>query len=188
MMNEQRMFKVLLALGALAVLAFLAYQFGMSQGMLYGTLQGITLNAQNGAAAPAAPAGYPQYGMPYGMWGWHSGPPFMGFGFLGCLIPLFLIFLFFGVMRGMFGRRHGWGGPWHHHGWTGGPGYPGTQGYPGEQGQPGAQGQPGGQGQPDDANRMNVPPFIHEWHRRMHESMAGTPPEQAPEPPEDQTQ
>ncbi|HKZ70292.1 MAG TPA: hypothetical protein VJ020_09445 [Anaerolineales bacterium] len=44
-------------------------------------------------------------------WGWGSG-----FGFLGCLFPLFGLFLLFALFRFIFrpwGWRHGWhGGPW----------------------------------------------------------------------------
>ena len=60
------------------------------------------------------------YGAPgfYRPWGF-------GFGFLGCLFPLFGIFLVFGLLRAMFWRGH-WGG--HRGHW--GHGGPNEQGVP----------------------------------------------------------
>ena len=82
---------------AFAVLALavglVAYQVGLSQGL-----------ATTLPAAGVAPVAY--YGYPH--WGY-------GFGFLGFLLPLFFLFLFFGAMRAAFGGGHrgygsrGWG-------------------------------------------------------------------------------
>jgi hypothetical protein len=80
---------------AFAVMALLvgvvAYQVGLSQGL-----------AMTMPAVGAVPAAY--Y---YPHWGY-------GFGFFGFLLPLFLLFLFFGAMRAAFGggrggHGRGWG-------------------------------------------------------------------------------
>jgi hypothetical protein len=94
----------LLLVGAAAAIGYMAYSAGLAQGA-----------AQTGAqvVAPAAGAPVPYYGYPAY---WYR--PF-GFGFLGCLVPLFFLFLVFIAVRMVFGcfgwRRHG---PW---GWHGGP-------------------------------------------------------------------
>jgi hypothetical protein len=88
-MNSQSIFRILLAIVLLAVVAGLgvyAYNLGIDQGI-----------AQSGKlpAPPAGVAAYPYYGRP--------------FGFLGlfCLAPL-LFFALFGILfRGLF-----WHGPW----------------------------------------------------------------------------
>ncbi len=122
-----RVIAVLVILVALAGIGFYAYNAGIANGLA----QKVT--AQGGQpVVPAAP--YPYY--------WH---PFFGFGFLGCLIPLFLLFLIFGAVRALFWhgpmgwRRHYWrhGGPW---GWR--------EGREGED--------------------KDVPPFFEEWHKRAH--------------------
>ena len=113
-MNNRIVIKVVLALvlvGAIIGLGAFAYRAGVTQGLM--------LSAQ----APAGEAVQPP--MPY--YPMYYGHPFYGFGFLGCLIPLFLIFLVFFAFRGLF-----WGGPRHwgymHHGpWgRGEPGSPPT--------------------------------------------------------------
>ncbi len=77
---------------ALAV-GLVAYQIGLSQGLA--------------TMLPAGAATVAYYGYPH--WGY-------GFGFLGLLLPLFFLFLFFGAMRAAFGGGHrgygsrGWGG------------------------------------------------------------------------------
>ncbi len=98
-----------------------AYNIGMAQGL---------------AQKVQVPAGE-SVRMPY----LHFGQPFWGFGFglLGCLVPLFLLFLVFASMRALL-----WHGPmgWRHMhrrhwGWR-------------------------------DENDKDVPPFFAEWHRRAH--------------------
>lgn len=120
---------VLVLIGAVVGLGFYAYQLGVAQGA-----------AHNAAVTPGtAPAPVvPYYGVAY----W---PPFYGFGFLYCLIPFFLFFLFFAALRGLFWHgRGGWRrmhyGPW---------GYPRN-------------------GEGSDW-KDNVPPMVAEWHRKMHE-------------------
>ena len=97
-------FRVILTLVLVAVVAGIgvfAYNAGMAQG----------LAQKLPAAAITAPAtgtfvyqypGMMPFGGPFGM---HA------FGFLGCLVPFFLLFLFFGVMRALI-----WHGP---HRWRG---------------------------------------------------------------------
>ena len=95
----------LLLIGGAAALGYMAYSAGVSEG----TAQAA------GPSAPPGPVGpMPYYGfMPYR---YHP----YGFGFLGCLAPLFFLFIVFFAFRLLFGgmgwRRHG--GPW---GWHGGP-------------------------------------------------------------------
>jgi len=86
---------VALILGAAAI-GYAAYAAGVAQG------------AAQAAGAPAVVPAYAPYG-PY-MY------PHFGFGFLGCLIPLFFVFAVFGLFRfvvrgGMWGHRHGGWGP-----------------------------------------------------------------------------
>jgi hypothetical protein len=114
----------LILLVAVAGIAFFAYQAGVAHG--------VASNIQ--AAAPGAvvpPSAF--YGMPFGYFGW-----FPVFGFFGLLIPIFLFFLAFGVMRMLlWGPRLGWRRM--HHGTL-------------ENG-------PWGN---------DVPPMFKEWHRRAH--------------------
>jgi hypothetical protein len=73
-----------------------------------------------------------------------------GFGFFGFLLFILLIGLIF---RAFARPRMPWGGPfmWGGHGrWHGGPG--------------------AWQGGPDEATKADLPPFVTEWHRRMHEA------------------
>src|SRR5450756_1664113 len=89
----------LILLVAIAGIAFFAYQAGANHA--------VVATAQPPAAG-SDPSSYLYYGMPFGyFWG------IPGFGFLGCLIPIFLFFLAFGVMRLLiWGPRWGW---WHMH-------------------------------------------------------------------------
>jgi hypothetical protein len=116
----------LILLAVIAGIAFFAYQAGVAHS--------VAANIQVPVSgAPASP--YLFYGMPFGYFGW-----FPGFGFLGCLIPLLLFFMAFGVMRLMiWGPRWGWrhmhrgtmeNGPW----------------------------------------SKDVPSMFNEWHRRAHGS------------------
>jgi hypothetical protein len=129
-----RIVSALVLVAAIAGIAFFAFRAGVAQG------SPITLQAPSGETAPA-PYPYYGYGMPfYRPWGF-------GFGFLGCLIPLFLFFIVFGAFRFLlWGPRWGWR---HHRG-----GY-GPWGRTWENG---------------------VPPMFEEWHKRAHgqSSEAGT--------------
>ena len=122
---ERVFFKTILVLvlvGAIAGLGVFAYRAGFTQG--------AAESAQ--LMAGAAPAMfYPYYGM------WYGGP---FYGFLMCLAPLFLLFVAFIALRGLFWHgRGGWRrmhfGPWSRHEW-----------------------------------KEGVPPPVAEWHRKMHES------------------
>jgi hypothetical protein len=106
---------------ALVGIGAYAYHMGLAQGLVQ------KLPVTSGQTVPA----------PY----WQYGHPFFGFGFgpFACLIPLVLLFLFFGSMRALF-----WHGPMgmhsmhrRHWGWR-------------------------------DDNGKDVPPFFEEWHRRAH--------------------
>lgn len=106
-MNGRFVFGLLLTLlivaGVIGVGAY-AYNLGIAQGI-----------ADSGKlVAPATGvAPYPYFYRPFGFhpFGW-------GFGFLSCLIPLFIFFVFFSVMRMVFWRAR-WGGM-HHRKWEGG--------------------------------------------------------------------
>ena len=94
---------VLLVVALVVGIGAFAYQAGVQQGAA------LVAKAGDGATvAPIVP--YPYYG--YGRF--HAPLGFM-FAPLGCLIPLFGFFLFFGLMRFIF-RPWGWE---HHHGWRG---------------------------------------------------------------------
>ncbi|MBI3914012.1 MAG: hypothetical protein HY327_07480 [Chloroflexi bacterium] len=82
---------VVLLIAVMGGFAFYAYNVGIAQGLA----QGGTSTAP---AVGVAPLQY--YGRSFF---------FHPFGFLGCLFPLFFLFLFFGLMRGIFwGGRRGW--------------------------------------------------------------------------------
>jgi hypothetical protein len=111
-----------LVVGALAAVGGLAYRAGI--------IQGLTQSGKVEFVAPPAGGFYP----------YHPGLFFHPFSFLGCLVPLFFFFLFFGVMRMVFFRPWGWrhGGPglMHHGPWGG--------------------------------ERGHVPSMFEEWHKRAH--------------------
>jgi len=116
-----RILAALVLIAAVVGIGFYAYSLGMTQGLAQ------KVPVPTGGTGPA-PHFYP----------WH---PFFGFGggFLGCLVPLFLLFLVFGSFRAVL-----WHGPmgWHHMrrrhwGWH-------------------------------DEEGKDVPPFFAEWHRRAH--------------------
>jgi len=116
-----RVLAALVLLAAIVGIGVYAYNIGMTQGL-----------AQK-VQVPAVEPGRMVY--PY------FGHPFFGFGFglLGCLIPLFLLFLVFASLRTLFwhgpmGWRHMHRGRW---GWRDGEG-------------------------------KDLPPFFEEWHRRAH--------------------
>ncbi|MBI5031969.1 MAG: hypothetical protein HZB51_15670 [Chloroflexi bacterium] len=93
---------VVIVAGAIGI-GMYAYNAGIAQGM-------ATSGQVDAPPNNAAPFPYyrPYYFHPFGY----------GFGFLSCLIPLFIIFVFFGVMRMVFWRAR-WGGMHHRH-WEGG--------------------------------------------------------------------
>lgn len=99
---------LLIMVGLVVGVGAYAYQVGMQQGVAQ-----VAAGAA-GDGAVATPRFAPMY---YG-YGFH---PFgWGFGFLGCLAPLFFIFLFFSVFRliryAIWGPRWGWGHHrWHRH-------------------------------------------------------------------------
>ena len=102
-MNRSVVFRIIMVLvliGAIIGLGAFAYRAGVTQG--------LALSAQVPAGEAIQPP-LPYYPMYY-------GHPFYGFGFLGCLVPLFLLFLVFFALRGLFwGPRH-WG-HMHHGAW-----------------------------------------------------------------------
>ena len=94
-----RIISALVLIAAIAGIGFFAYQAGVAHG------SPVTIQAPSGQTVPA-PYPYYGYGMPFHPW---------GFGFLGCLIPLFLFFIVFGAFRFLlWGPRWGWRhhGPW----------------------------------------------------------------------------
>ncbi len=99
-----RIFFAFVMIAAIAGIAFLAYNAGVTHG------------AATSLPAPAAQnsQAYPVYATPY----WYPFP-FFGFGFFGFLAVLFLFFVAFGAARFvLFGPRFGWHrmqrryGPW----------------------------------------------------------------------------
>jgi hypothetical protein len=104
-----RVISALILIAAIAGIGFFAYQAGVAHG------SPVTIQAPSGQTQ-AVPAPYPYYG-----WGAPFFRPWgFGFGFLGCLIPLFLFFIVFGAFRFLlWGPRWGWGhhryGPWGRH-------------------------------------------------------------------------
>ena len=103
-MNRSIVFRIILTVVLLAVVAGLGV-FAYNAGVANGLAQNI--QAAGAAGKTVQPYPYPYYGMPFA-----RGFGFPGFGFLGCLFPLFLLFVFFGLMRVIF-----WHGPrdWRHH-------------------------------------------------------------------------
>jgi len=127
-MFKHIVFRVVTLLVLLAVVAGIA-GFAFNAGVARGAAMNIPAPTAGGQPVP-----YYGYGMPY----WHMSP-FFGFGFLGLLFPLLLIFLVFGAVRRMmwgshFAGRHMHPGPW---------------------------GEKGGNGE-------YVPTMFAEWHRRAH--------------------
>ncbi len=119
-MNRRIIFGILLALALLAgaaTIGVMAYQAGVARGLAEGGQ--FVLPGGEGVAPEAGVPVYPYYGSyhrPFGFgpfgWGWGGG-----FGFLGCLFPLILFFLFFSLLRGLFWWRRPWGWGWGgHHG------------------------------------------------------------------------
>ena len=116
-----RVLAALVLVAAILGIGVYAYNLGMAQGLA----QKLPVAAGQSVQVPYM----------------HFGHPFLGFGFglLGCLVPLFLLFLVCGSMRALL-----WHGPMgmghmhrRHWGWR-------------------------------DENSKDVPPFFAEWHRRAH--------------------
>ena len=100
--------------------ASVAYQAGLAT-----AITSVAATAPEGTiVTPVAPGVGPfGYGYGYGPgWGWHGGGPVSGI--VGFFVTLFVIFIFFGILRAVFfgGRGRGWGGP-------GGPGGRGGWGH-----------------------------------------------------------
>jgi len=133
------LFLVLALIAGAAAIGYFAYNAGLAQG------------AATGGAQVAPPAGVPA---PYfGYAPYHYGP--FGFGFLGCLAPLFFLFVVFALFRmvvwgGMGWRRHG--GPW---GWG-----------------------PGGHLGSEEIGR-HWQEKAEAWHREMHGGQAPEPPKES---------
>ncbi len=113
----------LITLALLVGVGVYAYQVGIQQG---------AAQVAVGDGAAVAPRFMPYY------YGFH---PFgFGFGALGCLVPLFFIFLLVCLLNlirfAIWGPRWGWG---HHHGWRG-----------------------------HWMHGESVPPMFDEWHKKMH--------------------
>ncbi len=151
----------------------MAYRMGVAQGAGY-----AALTQPRGDVAPAPAEGVPNFGrgqgyapgypmpmQPGAYYGNGRSFGMMGrFNFFGGLFhilgSLFVLFLVFALIRGLFFRRMGWG-------WRGGPG--------------GMHGGPGGW-----RGHGEVPPWAVEWHRKMHEQQATPPPADA-KPADDAT-
>ena len=140
----------------------MAYRMGVAQGAGY-----AALTQPRGDVAPAPAEGVPNFGrgqgyapgypmpMQPGAYYGRSFGPMGGFGMMGGFNPigglfrilggLFILFVIFAVIRGLFFRRMGWG-------WRGGRGMHGG---------------PGGW-----RGHGEVPPWAVEWHRKMHETQA----------------
>lgn len=96
-----RFIAFLVLLGLIATVGIGVYNAGVSAGIASDVGQAI-------ASGAPIPAGYyygPYVGQPWGH----------GFGFGGFLIGIFFLFLFFGLLRAVFGG----GGRWGHHGGSG---------------------------------------------------------------------
>jgi hypothetical protein len=114
-----------------------------------GMMQGAAMSGQLSDGAPAPVPVSPYYAPYYRPWGFPGGWCFGLFGFL------LIIFLIAGLARMAFGPRHGWRrGPW-------------------------GMGRPWDMGHPHGFNGDQVPPFVEEAHRKMHEKMNQPPTPQA---------
>jgi hypothetical protein len=120
-----RVLVVVVLIAAILGIGVYAYNIGMAQGLA----QKVQAPQVGSVPLPHMVYGHPFFGF--------------GFGLIGCLVPLFLLFLVFGSLRFLFwrgpmgwGHMHGRHGNWH------------------------------------DENGRNVPPFFAEWHRRAHAAPA----------------
>jgi hypothetical protein len=136
-MNRSIFLKIILTIvliAALAGLGFIIFNAGVARGMAFSARlpQGEGLRA------------LPYFAMPHARMYYGFG----GFGFLGLLVPIFLILLIFFTIRGLFWRvprtwshMHSsyWGDPFKRGDWE-----------------------------------HNVPPMFEEWHRRVHKKSSET--------------
>ena len=99
----------LLLVGLVAGVGWTAYNAGITQGVVESGK--LVVPSGEGNVVPAAPM-YTPFRF-YGAYGFRH--PF-GFGILGCLVPLFFVFLLFALLRFAFRPRWG-GGPWMRGGW-----------------------------------------------------------------------
>jgi hypothetical protein len=129
-----RVLVVIVLIAAILGIGVYAYNVGIAQGL-----------AQKVQVQAAPPVQIPLM---------YYGHPFIGFGFglLGCLIPLFLLFLIFGSLRFLFWRGSMGMGHMHHRRWNW-----------------------------QDENSKDVPPFFAEWHHRAHAGMQAEKPEEKKE-------
>jgi hypothetical protein len=84
-----------IVLGVLAIIAAVLIGFGAYQ---VGFGHGLASTGQVPAVAPDGPYGYGRGGFP-------------GFWFFGLLFPILFILLIVALVRSLFGRPPGWGGP-----------------------------------------------------------------------------
>ena len=108
-MNRQTVFRILLGIVIVGVLIAAGVAV-FNAGAAYGLAQSGALAERLGREAPNMTPR--MWGGPHLVYGWGWRPFGGGFGFLGCLVPLFFFFLLFWLIRGAF-----WRGPW---GWRGG--------------------------------------------------------------------
>jgi hypothetical protein len=101
---------VLVLVAGVAGLGYYAYTAGVSQGLIDSGK--LVAPATGVAPGPMPYGGYPYYG-PF----FFHRPFGFGWGIFGCLIPVLFFFLFFGLLRGVFGWRRHWGG--HYYGMHG---------------------------------------------------------------------
>ncbi len=147
-MNWRIAFRILLAVAVIAgvvAVGALSYRAGVMQGLAQsGKIEFVAPPPAEGGVAPWGYYGWPGFYRPWGF------GPFGGFGFglLGCLFPLLMLFLIFGLFRWVFWRPRFWGGG--HHG-------PSGEGHHG----------PWGKGGPP-MWREGARETFDEWHRQAH--------------------
>lgn len=102
----------LILFGVVAGASWYAYNVGVAQGVMQSAV--LTAPAVEGNVTPVVPVTVPFWYMQ----SFRFGHPFgFGFGFLGCLVPIFFFLLIFALFR--FAFRPYWGRGWHRYG--GGP-------------------------------------------------------------------
>jgi hypothetical protein len=146
-MNRNIVFRVIAAVILLAVIAGIT-GFAYTAGMAHQAAMSPSTAAITGGANPQPVPGYVYP---------NAGPffhPFFGFGFLGFLVPLFLFFMVFGVVRMLI-----WGPCW--------------GGYHMRHMRDARWGDTGPEGD-------FVPPMFAEWHKRAHAGQ-GNPEDSAPQ-------